>query len=41
MEPARHQELNRPSSVEVLLRDDFYHKKHRIRNGRVSYTNRD
>lgn len=35
MEPVKHQELNRPSSLEAMLRDDFYNKKHRIKMSEV------
>ena len=36
MKPARHEELNRPSSLEAILRADFYDKKHRIKMSEVS-----
>ena len=36
MKPARHEELNRPSSLEAILRADSYDKKYRIRMSEVS-----
>ena len=35
MEPVRHQELNRPNSLEAMLRDNFYSKKHRVKMNEV------
>ena len=31
MEPVKHQELNRPNSLEAMLREDFYGQKHCIK----------
>jgi len=35
MEQVRHEELNRPSSLEAMLRDNFYNKKHCIKMSEV------